>query len=584
MKPADVGACVVTMPSRQRGQPGQVRSLPSRAASGLVSVCALFALAAVAIGVAGILGVQSTTRTGSEISTDEVATASATARAIRAIDTTYVTAERLLVVNDPATRSDLATTLFNQLLPEADGAVAALVAIHASDEAGELAGIAEFNRQWVRLRAMMRTVDHVTGATAHARDRDLAQAFAPLGARLNALVDREDADAQEGRAKTASTMQQTTWLIVGALGLVLLSAVAMAGFGIRRIRRALRPEQDQTEFADTMQLADDEDEAHDLLKRHLERAVPYSKVTVLNRNNSADRLEAVTDLDADSCLLDALKHAAPRSCLAVRSGRTHRQDGDRSSLLNCSVCSGCDGSSTCMPLTVGGEVIGSVLVNPPYRPTPEQDDRVRTSVAQAAPVLANLRNLAIAELRAATDSLTGLPNKRAVNDTLKRMLAQSSRAMTPFALLLIDLDHFKEINDRLGHPVGDQALASVAAALTGSIRDSDFAGRNGGEEFAVMLPATDLDGAVEAAEKIRLAIAAVTIASDVKLTASLGVAIYPDHATSTEKLERLADAALYVAKRTGRNRVEIATAAAIPAAAIPAPASSAVSEALQEPV
>lgn len=113
------------------------------------------------------------------------------------------------------------------------------------------------------------------------------------------------------------------------------------------------------------------------------------------------------------------------------------------------------------------------------------------------------------------------------------MLAQASRTLTHFALILIDLDHFKNINDRLGHPVGDQALASVAAALTTEIRDSDFAGRNGGEEFAVMLPDTDLDGALLSAEKIRLAVAEIGLPDGTTVTASLGVALYPDHHRET---------------------------------------------------
>ncbi len=138
------------------------------------------------------------------------------------------------------------------------------------------------------------------------------------------------------------------------------------------------------------------------------------------------------------------------------------------------------------------------------------------------------------------------------------MLAQSSRTLSPFALLLIDLDHFKQINDCLGHPAGDQALASVSAAMTSVLRESDFAGRNGGEEFAVMLPDTGLAGALLTAEKIRVAIAGIDLPNNTPLTASLGVALYPDHATNTEKLERLADAALYAAKRAGRNRTEVA--------------------------
>ena len=117
--------------------------------------------------------------------------------------------------------------------------------------------------------------------------------------------------------------------------------------------------------------------------------------------------------------------------------------------------------------------------------------RLRESVGQAAPVLANLRNLAIAELRAATDALTGLPNQRAVQDTLKRMVAQATRTMSPLAALLLDLDHFKQVNDLHGHDRGDEVLAAVGVALRNVVRDSDFVGRYGGEEFLVLLPATD---------------------------------------------------------------------------------------------
>jgi diguanylate cyclase (GGDEF)-like protein len=285
-------------------------------------------------------------------------------------------------------------------------------------------------------------------------------------------------------------------------------------------------------------------------------------VTVLNRNNSADRLEAVTTLAPGSPLATSLQHAEPRSCLAVRSGRIHDEDDRRRALLGCAVCGVCPGSSTCTPLTVGGEVIGSVLITRGAQFDQLEQQHIRDSVAHAAPVLANLRNLAIAELRASTDSLTGLPNKRAVADTLKRMLAQASRTLSPLNLLLLDLDHFKDINDRFGHPLGDQALANVGAALRSALRESDFAGRTGGEEFAVLLPDTDIAGGVLTAEKIRAAIAEITLPGiELTLSASVGLAAYPEHATTPERLESLADSALYLAKRSGRDRIEVATTA-----------------------
>lgn len=124
----------------------------------------------------------------------------------------------------------------------------------------------------------------------------LAAAYTPLSAQLNRLITREDADAQERRTQAGDTRDSITWLIGLTMALVVLGSIGIAWLGIVRVRLALRPEANQTEFADTMQLAEDEHEAHELLQRHLERAVPGGLVTVFNRNNSADRLEAVTTL------------------------------------------------------------------------------------------------------------------------------------------------------------------------------------------------------------------------------------------------------------------------------------------------
>ncbi len=291
---------------------------------------------------------------------------------------------------------------------------------------------------------------------------------------------------------------------------------------------------------------------------------------MLNRNNSADRLEAVTPLVNGSPLAKTLRGAEPRSCLAVRSGRTHHENEARPALLSCPVCAPCAGASSCVPLIVGGEVIGSVLLSRAGPYTEAEEDRIRESVSQAAPVLANLRNLAVAEIRAATDGLTGLPNKRAVTDALKRMFAQASTTGSPLALLLLDLDHFKQVNDQRGHAVGDQVLANVGAVLRSVLRNRDFAGRNGGEEFAVLLPDTEIAAALEIAERIRAAIAEISVpGTDVTVTASIGAGGFPEHASTLDRLERLADAALYLAKRHGRNRVELAGPVALD---VPAPA------------
>lgn len=114
--------------------------------------------------------------------------------------------------------------------------------------------------------------------------------------------------------------------------------------------------------------------------------------------------------------------------------------------------------------------------------------RMRESVAQATPILANQRNLALAETRAASDALTGLPNRSAANDTLNRIAAQAGRSISPLAAIMLDLVHFKAINDRRGHENGDRALALVGYTISSTIRRSDFAARFGGEEFLILLP------------------------------------------------------------------------------------------------
>ena len=316
----------------------------------------------------------------------------------------------------------------------------------------------------------------------------------------------------------------------------------------------------QAEFNDALQVADSEEEAHLVVRAHLERSIPASSVVVLNRNNSADRLEARTPVAAGSTLAKGLEGAGPRDCLAVRLARPHSSDpAGRAPLMSCQVCGKSAEAVTCNPLLVGGEVIGSVLVTTPEAAGAGDERRVQDTVVQAAPVLANLRNLAIAELRAATDSLTGLPNTRSVRDTVKRMAAQAGRTSEPLAAALLDLDHFKQVNDTYGHGRGDDVLAAVGAVLQENLRESDFVGRLGGEEFVMLLPSTGAEGAVAAAEKIRAAIADLKIPGvDREITISIGVAVIPDHAGDGDGILREADRALYAAKERGRNRVEVA--------------------------
>ncbi len=162
------------------------------------------------------------------------------------------------------------------------------------------------------------------------------------------------------------------------------------------------------------------------------------------------------------------------------------------------------------------------------------------------------------------DSLTRVGNRRAFGQALEREISRAVRQSEPLALMVIDLDHFKQINDRFGHPTGDRALRVVAQEISALLRKTDHVCRYGGEEFALVLPNCPPSLAQEVAERIRRCIAALQLRSDrgdpFALTLSLGVTCWPVDAEApvglAERLLSLADGAVYRAKAGGRNRVE----------------------------
>ncbi len=160
-----------------------------------------------------------------------------------------------------------------------------------------------------------------------------------------------------------------------------------------------------------------------------------------------------------------------------------------------------------------------------------------------------------------TDSLTGLYNRKHLMDTLDKEVARSKRHKHPFALLIIDIDHFKAYNDTYGHLAGDEVLRRLASVFKESIRSCDYAARYGGEEFIFLLPETGAEDGAQAAERIRSRVAEEEFGSDDKpivVTVSVGIAAYPKHGDNPKTIVGLADDALYTAKERGRNRVVLA--------------------------
>jgi len=162
-----------------------------------------------------------------------------------------------------------------------------------------------------------------------------------------------------------------------------------------------------------------------------------------------------------------------------------------------------------------------------------------------------------------TDFMTGLLNRRAFLAAAERELAMSSRSHVPCCLLLIDLDSFKNVNDTYGHPAGDLVLQNFAAVAHKSRRDGDLVGRMGGEEFALILPATDLDGGIQVAERLRVAFAESRVTSNGRtIAATISTGMLCTTGGSLTECIAHADRLLYQAKHSGRNRVEAASTAA----------------------
>ena len=183
------------------------------------------------------------------------------------------------------------------------------------------------------------------------------------------------------------------------------------------------------------------------------------------------------------------------------------------------------------------------------------------------------------ETLATTDPLTGALNRRAIATRGTAELKRVGRTASSFAALLLDIDHFKRVNDSHGHLAGDRVLQAVSRACQGALREVDVFGRWGGEEFVALLPETAYDGAVAAAERLRFAIESLSVEDDagqpIRPTVSVGVAVWLPAGDTLEALLSRSDAALYVAKATGRNRVCVAPQGSLQAVPLPPGAPSA---------
>jgi len=220
-----------------------------------------------------------------------------------------------------------------------------------------------------------------------------------------------------------------------------------------------------------------------------------------------------------------------------------------------------EGDILATPLRSMGEVIGVLALygrdsGRPFDAT--DDDALRTLAGQAGAAIDNVALHREAERLSTTDGLTGLWNFRYLSSSLAREIERSTRFQRPLAVLMLDLDHFKQVNDTYGHARGDSVLREVALRVQEQIREVDTFARYGGEEFVVVLPETSVEGAAQLADRICDAVRREPFRHDgeapLDITVSVGGAAYPEHGSSAATLMRAADKALYVAKSEGRDR------------------------------
>ena len=333
------------------------------------------------------------------------------------------------------------------------------------------------------------------------------------------------------------------------------------------------------DFNALLQTSASEEEIHRALL-HKVRSLELSQAIILNRHHEDNTLAVVNSLsplsisreDYGSNLSADAELPAPDwqhlpLCRVVRAGREMVVQDVRDDLL----CTDCRftqkrGSSFCVPITAGGRTIGALHLASPVTDywTTERQRLVKALVDQAAPTINNLRLMKTLEDRTLMDEHTRVYNRRYLDDYIKQQIGLARRQEFPVSVMMLDIDHFKRLNDRYGHEAGDIVLRQFATTIKNSLREGEIIARYGGEEFTVVMNGT-AKAAQTLAERLRRAVAALSFpqfaqqGEEVRVTMSIGIAEFPTNGQTVEDVLKSADFALYRAKDGGRNCVKLAS-------------------------
>ncbi|HDS3853052.1 TPA: diguanylate cyclase [Legionella pneumophila] len=312
------------------------------------------------------------------------------------------------------------------------------------------------------------------------------------------------------------------------------------------------------EMSDIMLACGSQEELSDVMAKYSQRLLQFSSGYLFIMHPSKNYLEKAASWG------NPQPHDltfTPEQCWAIRLGRIHYAGSSRIELM-CSHTMFAEQpelSLLCVPLMAQNDIYGLLYLEVGLKFDENQQLLITAFAERTALALANVRLRENLRYQSIRDPLTGLYNRRYLEDFLFKQLHQAERTKASFAILMLDLDHFKKINDTFGHDAGDLVLKELGQILNSDVRLGDIAARYGGEEFVLLLYDIDAQAAKMKAENLRSAISNLQVKYGAQpvgqITASIGISIYPDDAKSPTELIEAADKALYQAKSKGRNKV-----------------------------
>jgi diguanylate cyclase (GGDEF)-like protein len=396
--------------------------------------------------------------------------------------------------------------------------------------------------------------------------RRTGETIATIGSAVGRVLGVIDADlaAHDERIQIGTLLVLLLQLGAGLLAILGLihafrSSVAEADGRAAAVASANRSREQVArlfEMADVLQSAADHADANAVLNATAMELVPGFSGALYVFNNSRDRLVLSTTWARAEH--DALPETInPVACWALKRGKPHLNRGDGGKLC-CAHHVGLE-TSLEIPMIARGEIVGLLQLFASGISAVERLEQVTNlGSALADGMSLALANMALREKlrnQALRDPLTGLYNRRYMEDCLQRFVRLAEREYREVTLIMVDLDHFKRLNDEHGHAFGDQVLRDTAQVLTGSLRETDIVCRFGGEELVVILPDCPLERGADKAELLRLRIEELSNTHGTDISASFGVASLPHTSQTVSDLLSAADQALYKAKQGGRNQV-----------------------------